>query len=545
LPDRSQSFTGGAIGIRLNNQQYAFKSLTFNGCNTAIAISHVFTLTAQDITFLNCGTGIDMSGNGVAGSVTLLDSSANFVGTVISAYSTGHGEGSLIVENFVSTNSGPTVTDTNGGATLVSGSVANTWVMGNANPGNYQSGTYYTTNRAPALLDSAGKYFTMPIPQYEEYEISRFVNVKNQDVKGDGATDDTAAINAVLLANAGCKITFFPQGVYLVYDTIYVPPGSIIVGEAWSMISAKGSNFWDASNPHVMVRVGNAGEVGVAQISDMLFTTADVLNGAILLEVNMAGASAGDVGFWNTHFRVGGAVDSLVNTNCGGSNTDDCKATFLMLHVTATGSPYIENMWGWTADHSLDTSFNQVISTGRGALIQGTLATWLVGTAFEHATLSMVQGFQTNYLNDMTCLNHQTNGQTNSQTSRQTNVKPVVKRAVKPTVKLTVKPTVKPVCLQVTHTAQCHNELLNNDGFKIPPAKLNVHRMYDQCQEKKKRRKKKPEVGIRYVCQSNQRKKNDRALESPIPLWYSRLYGSSQTQTNFPFDTRLIPCVKQ
>jgi glucan 1,3-beta-glucosidase len=387
LPDRSQSFTGGAIGIRLNNQQYAFKSLTFNGCNTAIAISHVFTLTAQDITFLNCGTGIDMSGNGVAGSVTLLDSSANFVGTVISAYSTGHGEGSLIVENFVSTNSGPTVTDTNGGATLVSGSVANTWVMGNANPGNYQSGTYYTTNRAPALLDSAGKYFTMPIPQYEEYDISRFVNVKNQDVKGDGATDDTAAINAVLLANAGCKITFFPQGVYLVYDTIYVPPGSIIVGEAWSMISAKGSNFWDASNPHVMVRVGNAGEVGVAQISDMLFTTADVLNGAILLEVNMAGASAGDVGFWNTHFRVGGAVDSLVNTNCGGSNTDDCKATFLMLHVTATGSPYIENMWGWTADHSLDTSFNQVISTGRGALIQGTLATWLVGTAFEHATL--------------------------------------------------------------------------------------------------------------------------------------------------------------
>jgi hypothetical protein len=87
---------------------------------------------------------------------------------------------------------------------------------------------------------------------------------------------------------------------------------------------------------------------------------------------------------------------------------------------------------------------------------------------------SMVQGFQTNYLNDMTCFNRQTNGQTNSQTSRQTNVKPVVKRVVKPTVKLTVKPTVKPVCLQATHTAQCHNELLNNDGFKIPPAKLNV-----------------------------------------------------------------------
>jgi glucan 1,3-beta-glucosidase len=361
--------------------------LTFNGCHTAIAISHVFTLSAQDITFMNCGTGIDMSSNGVAGSVTLLDSSADFVGTVISAYSTGYGEGSLIVENFESTNSGPTVTAANGTITLVSGSVSNTWVMGNANPGNYQSGTYYTTMRSPALLAATGKYFTKPIPQYEEYDISQFVNVKDHGVKGDGSTDDTAAINAILLANAGCKITYFPQGVYLVYDTVYVPPGSRIVGEAWSVISAKGSNFGDASNPHVMVRVGNPGEVGVAQFTDMLFTTADVLNGAILLEVNMAAATAGDVGFWNTHFRVGGAIDSLVNSNCGGPNADDCKATFLMLHVTPTGSPYIENMWGWTADHSLDTNFNQVISTGRGALIQGTRGMWLVGTAFEHATL--------------------------------------------------------------------------------------------------------------------------------------------------------------
>lgn len=31
-----------------------------------------------------------------------------------------------------------------------------------------------------------------------------------------------------------------------------------------------------------MVRVGNAGDVGVAQISDMLFTVADVLQGCKL-----------------------------------------------------------------------------------------------------------------------------------------------------------------------------------------------------------------------------------------------------------------------
>jgi len=45
-----------------------------------------------------------------------------------------------------------------------------------------------------------------------------------------------------------------------------------------------------------MVRVGNTGDVGVAQISDMLFTVADILPGCIILEVNIKGQKPGDVG---------------------------------------------------------------------------------------------------------------------------------------------------------------------------------------------------------------------------------------------------------
>jgi glucan 1,3-beta-glucosidase len=48
---------------------------------------------------------------------------------------------------------------------------------------------------------------------------------------------------------------------------------------------------------------------------------------------------------------------------------------------------YIENMWGWTADHDLDGSNKQTISTGRGLLVEATAATWLIGTGFEHHTL--------------------------------------------------------------------------------------------------------------------------------------------------------------
>jgi glucan 1,3-beta-glucosidase len=106
----------------------------------------------------------------------------------------------------------------------------------------------------------------------------------------------------------------------------------------------------------------------------------------VILEINIAGAKPGDVGFWETHFRIGGGAGSDVQTKCGG-NPVDCKAAFLLLHIKPTGSAYIENMWGWTADHDLDGNHGQTISTGRGALIETNKAAWFVGSAFEHHTL--------------------------------------------------------------------------------------------------------------------------------------------------------------
>ena len=204
----------------------------------------------------------------------------------------------------------------------------------------------------------------MKPPTYKEYDVSQFVNVKSVSgfpVAGDGSTDDTANLQHIITANAGCKILFFPQGTYRVTDTLFFPAGSRVFGEGWSAISAYGSKFWDPTKPIPMVKVGNAGDVGIAQFSDMLLTVGDVLQGCTLLEVNMAGANPGDVGFWNVHHRVGGAAGSLVQTNCGGSGgggtPPQCKAAFMMTHLTSTSSAYIENMWQWTADHDLDVSW--------------------------------------------------------------------------------------------------------------------------------------------------------------------------------------------
>jgi glucan 1,3-beta-glucosidase len=139
-----------------------------------------------------------------------------------------------------------------------------------------------------------------------------------------------------------------------------------------------------------MLQVGKPGEVGVVEFTDMLFTVADVLPGAILVEVNMRGANQGDVSFHNSHYRIGGAADSKTETSCQ-TTGDPCPAAFLLTHLRETSSTYIEDAWLWAADHDLDGDYNQQIGSGRGILIEATEGTWLVGIGSEHHTLYAYQ----------------------------------------------------------------------------------------------------------------------------------------------------------
>jgi len=59
-----------------------------------------------------------------------------------------------------------------------------------------------------------------------------------------------------------------------VTDTITIPAGTQIVGEAWSVIMAGGSAFSDQNNPRAVIQAGAANSQGVLEISDMVFTTA-------------------------------------------------------------------------------------------------------------------------------------------------------------------------------------------------------------------------------------------------------------------------------
>ncbi|KAB2576720.1 Exo-beta-protein [Lasiodiplodia theobromae] len=384
------TFNGGYIGIYAGGQQWVFKSIKFNGCGIGAQLGgHDVVVTSS--TFESCDIGIEA--HDIGGSLVVIDTSTSNTGTFINSTNTYQPNG-IVLENIQ--HDGTTVHLN--GSVLLSGSVDDTWYRGNAypTPGSgvhawIPDGQTGKTPRTSALLDGT-KYVAIAPPTYKEYSVDKFINIKAVEglpVYGDGVTDDTENINAILAQYAGCSIIYWPAGTYIVTDTITLPVGTRIFGDAFgTAISANGSNFWNPDEPRTMVKVGNSGDVGVAQISDMLFTVADVLQGCKLLEINMAGNTPGDVGLWNTHFRVGGAKGSKVQTNCG-SSPAQCKAAWGLMHLTNTSSAYIENMWGWTADHDLDGGGNaeQVIAVGRGALVEATKGTWLVGTGMEHNTL--------------------------------------------------------------------------------------------------------------------------------------------------------------
>ncbi|KAF2140154.1 glycoside hydrolase family 55 protein [Aplosporella prunicola CBS 121167] len=390
------AFYGGNVGMNVSGQQWIFKGISFNSCRIGAMVNGTDVVFSNSY-FLYNEVGIEASGT--PGSVVVLDTATKNIGRLLSSRLSYH-PNSVVLENVA--NAGLTVVMA--GKTLLTGSVADTWYLGNAylsgDPTHHWTpeGTNTTTARTAALLQN-GKYVSMPPPTYKEYSASKVINIKavpNLVVMGDGVTDDTANINAILARYAGCAIIYWPAGTYIATDTIIIPMGTRIFGDAYSaIISAYGTNFADASRPRALVKVGNAGDKGVAQISNMMFTVADILPGCKLLEVNMAGINPGDVGIWNTHFRVGGAVGSRVRSECL-NVAAACKAAWGLLHLTSTSSAYIENMWGWTADHDLDSGigadapawgYNQTVSVGRGALIEATQGTWLIGTAMEHATL--------------------------------------------------------------------------------------------------------------------------------------------------------------
>jgi glucan 1,3-beta-glucosidase len=143
------------------------------------------------------------------------------------------------------------------------------WLKGNryavgATSPKVVSGELIPTTRLASLVDSSGAFVTVVPPTYQDLTTAQVINIKEHSVAGDGVKDDTAAIQAVITsAAANNQLVFFPYGNYLITDTIKVPKGSRLVGEAWSQLMASGPKFADVKRPRPMIQIGVPGDVGM------------------------------------------------------------------------------------------------------------------------------------------------------------------------------------------------------------------------------------------------------------------------------------------
>ena len=387
---------GGRIAFNIGNQQFTLRNIQIYNSVTAIYQLWSWGFTYKSLSINNCTIGLDMSPTNDAGtsqlvgSVTVLDSAFTNVPTGIrTSQNTAPSPataGTLLVENLALNNVPVAIQSTNGATILAGGTTTiGAWGHGHQYTPNGPSnlnGPYNPATR-PASLVSSGKYYEKSKPQYETLPVSSFISVRSVGAVGDGVADDSAAVqNAINQGISKNGVVFFDAGTYRVTDTIYIPPGSRIVGEGFSVIMSSGAAFNNINSPRAVVQVGRSGESGSVEWSDMIVSTQGPQAGAVVIEWNLA-ATVGS-GMWDVHTRVGGFAGSqqqLAQCPTNAAVSPSCYTAYMLLHITKSASgAYIENCWFWTADHDLDAGNSQQISlyTGRGVLVESVNGpTWL------------------------------------------------------------------------------------------------------------------------------------------------------------------------
>jgi len=348
--------TGGSYGLQFGNQQWTFYNVSVSNASTA-CVNHFWNwqMVWVGASFSNCPVGIAFHGN-AAGSILMLDSVATNVNTVIATdFPTRTPE--LYLERLTAVNC---VTITNG-------------LPGNANgvttiPAWRQGALYQAGVLQPGVQGTVPlKRADAPLPRrlrpaFGTGDGSAGVfNAYSAGAKGDGVTDDTAALQAAISGNAQ---VFLPQGTYRVTAPLLLRSDSVLVGEALSVLLADASSSaWsNAAAPQPLLSLP-ANASATVQLADLLFTSNGDVPGCIMVEwASGPGSAAWDI-FWRGMHTAWG-----------------------LLHMSGVAGGSVENAWAWVADHDIDSGVQLNVSSPRGVLIENTPGpVTLYGVAAEHS----------------------------------------------------------------------------------------------------------------------------------------------------------------
>ena len=321
----------------MGSQQFTTRNLRFYNAVEAIEQVWDWGWTYKSLHVGNCTVGLNMTNVNPAaqnvGSIVLLDSFfANTPTGIATSHDSKHwsvSNGSLILENVGFENVQLAVQGTQGWTALPTNSGnlhVQAWGIGHQyaeqGPQDFL-GTLPAVSRIASLTAGSdnGSYYERSKPDYRDVPVSDFLSVKTMGAEGDGVTDDTEALQAVL-DQAGSNedhVAFFDAGTYRVTKTLRVPKVCRIVGESYATIMSSGHFFANMTDPQAVVQVGSPSDVGKVEWSDMIVSTQGSQAGAILIEWNVA-STGQPSGMWDVHTRIGGFAGSKSSVaECGAS----------------------------------------------------------------------------------------------------------------------------------------------------------------------------------------------------------------------------------
>lgn len=354
---------GGINGINLGGQQWTFRNIQVSGSTTACMNSiWNWGFAIINSTFSDCPAGIAFSGNAVT-SIAIADTT--FVNTPI-AVATDYPASvkGVVLDRITAINVQTIAYGLNGNAHGTTHVRA--WRQG--------YGFEHSVESAPfdGQADITPYRPDEPLPARARPTLGTAANPVNvmtdAGCKGDGTTDDTTCLQRALNTTAGGSFVFLPFGTYRITSQVVVPAGTTMIGELLAIIAADGTSpsspFHSApapgAEPVPMLLVQAGPPVLLADLT--LSVLADSPGAQLVDWYGSAGSAVFDV-----HFRL-------------------YNAAYGQWHFRPGSSAYVENSWGWTADHNIDSGAELAVQCARGWTIRGD-GIQLYGTAVEHNSL--------------------------------------------------------------------------------------------------------------------------------------------------------------
>lgn len=192
-----------------------------------------------------------------------------------------------------------------------------------------------TPDRTPPAGLQAQHLWT---PQFPSFESRGAANVKEAPygAKGDGRTDDTAAIQRAINEH---EIVFLPKGCYLLTRTLELKPHTKLIGVGQTMsllVPAKSGTFADAKNPVPMVRTADSAEA-VTVLAFLGFYTPSSVEGAQSLHWRSGGRSV--FRGVEIHGRTGVSPAPVIISGYGGGNWYNFRDASARLLVDGAQGP--------------------------------------------------------------------------------------------------------------------------------------------------------------------------------------------------------------